>query len=88
MVLRPMAPSLRKSPQVQKNNLLIAPDLLLLRHNALFHFLVSGFGNNLLLQQFIFPLVESSLDDLLGIGFADSWQGFQLPYFGRRIDIL
>jgi hypothetical protein len=46
--------------------------LLLLRHNLVLDLLIRGSRKNLLLHQFILPLVRTALDDLLCVGIANT----------------
>ena len=59
---------------------------LLLRHNLILDLLIRGSRKNLLLDQLIFPLVRSPLDDLLCVGFANSWKRLEL-LGGGRVDV-
>ena len=56
---------------------------LLLRHNLVLDPLIGGSRKNLLLHQFILPLVRTALDDLLGVGIANSRERLELLGGGR-----
>jgi len=46
--------------------------LLLLRHDPILDLVVGGLRDDLLLHQFVLPLVGTTFDDLLGVGIADA----------------
>ena len=51
---------------------------LLFHHNLVLDLLVGRSRKNLLLYQLVFPLVRTPLDDLLGVGIPDPWEGLEL----------
>lgn len=51
---------------------MMPPGLLLLRHHLIFDLVVGRLRDDLLLHQFVLPLVGTTFDDLLGVGVADA----------------